>query len=453
MFLKNTSLKIDIKNILVYCSGFIIAFLAGKAYTFLPSNIYFILIGGLAFSVLVYYKLEWGIGLLIASMIYELNPISIKVSLTRIVALPILFICLMKILLGQKKLYLNKRTDSIILLLFIWMCLSIFYAKNLNLVIIGLLTYFQTIVTYIIIKSVIDNETELHKLIKVIVILSFVMSIAAMIIVIKNPDSNLFSEAGSNYTSRFIGTSNNPDKFAHSLIFMLTFSIYLSITKSKYFFIPVALFTFLIFSTFSRMGIVGLVVVFGLSMLIFVKLNKKWIIYSISFLFIITCSFLLFNKDNRMMNRVDTMRTREDGSIKTRMDLIVVSLDMGAKNPLLGVGLSNYEENSHLYGNKCHYGRSSHSGILEVLATLGLPALFLVIGLLYFSYKNIKSYQKKIDNDINPKVNYKLLLPPFIMITFIAHLAMAFFGPLMTHKLFWVLLAFCGILEKFSKKY
>ena len=147
---KNKTVNVDFKNILYYCSGFFIAALAGLMLSKLSLNIYIILMVGLAFIIFIYYKLEWGLGLLIASMCYEKDFVS-GFSLTSIIILPVLVIIFIKILNKEKKIYVCKKTDWIILLLFLWMSLSIFYAHNINLVITSLVTYFQLIMTYFII--------------------------------------------------------------------------------------------------------------------------------------------------------------------------------------------------------------------------------------------------------------------------------------------------------------
>ncbi|MFX0133459.1 MAG: O-antigen ligase family protein [Candidatus Hodarchaeota archaeon] len=425
------------------CSGLLIAFLAAGIFTQLPLNIYFILVGGIASLILIYYRLEWGIGFFIASMLYEKQLLIGEISLTRLVGLPILLICIIKILLRQKKIYFNKITDSIILTLFLWMCLSVFYAKNVNLVRESLLTYLQLIVSYIIIKSVVDNEIELQKLIKVVIFFSIGIVVFSMIKFISNQDMLLIDIYHSNH--RIIGPSDDPNKLALGLIFILPLSIYMFIKENKIYLIPVAIFSFIILCTFSRGGIIGMVVASVLSVMELNRNFKKGLVYSLIFILILTGSFMAINKGNKMLNRIKSIQNLEDGSIKVRRDMVITAIDMAIKNPLTGVGLNNFMENSHLYGNRIHYRRASHNGYLDVLAKLGLPGFLLLLGLLYFTYKNFLIYENYANKN---NLQDNLIMVRFIKISFIAYLVSAFFLSLLANKLFWVLLAFSNILFK-----
>ena len=225
MLLKEMSEQTEKKTVLFYCSGMMIAFIAGVIYTKLPLFEYICLISGLAFIILIYYRLEWGIGLLIATMLYDKSIVMNEISLTKIIILPIIGIGILKIIMRQKKIFIEKKMDSIILLLLLWMCGSIFYAKYLDNSVISLMTYFQIIATYIVIKSVITDEIELKNLIKIIIIFCFGMAIFSLIGIIKDPGT-LFQAHETNRiwdSDRILGTSDDPNKFAQSLMFVLPF--------------------------------------------------------------------------------------------------------------------------------------------------------------------------------------------------------------------------------------
>jgi putative inorganic carbon (hco3(-)) transporter len=433
-----------LKHVMTYIVVIIITLVLGTLSVFLPLNIFLSLIAGIAILILIFFKPEWGIGIIIASMLYEREVVIGLISLTRIISIPILLICLIKILLRQKKLYITNLMDPFIFLLFLWMTISIFYATNLESVTISLLTYFQLIITYITIKSIIDNEIELERLMKIIIFLSVAVMLFSLFTMIQNVDS-LFTSTFQD-TNRVSGPSDDPNKLALGLVFLLPLTIYLLITKSKFFIIPVAIFSFIILSTFSRGGIIGMTAVFLLSM---IQLNKKFkngIIYSIIFIVLLTGTFLALNQGNKILNRMETIQGLEGDSIKTRLELFNTALDMTLKNPILGVGLNNFMDNSHLYGNKVHYQRASHNAYLEVSATLGLPGLILLLTMLYLFYRNMKTYQNL---DVSNK--YAQMVH-FINISFIAYLVSSFFLALLSNKLFWVLLAFSNIIAKCSER-
>ena len=449
--LKNT--KYVNSEFLFIIFGLALTFLLAVLYTRIPLKHYLIFVGGIIFIILTFYRIEWSIGLLIASMLYERGfiPGIISVSLTRFLSLPVLLACVIKILIKHKKFHFQKIKDTIILVLFIWMIPSLFYAKNISQVQISLFTYLQLIFTYFILKTIIENERVLNKVLETMLIAGAGIAIFVIISIINNPDALIYTDY-LNSSERVTGSSDDPNKFAMGLVFILPFGIYLFLTKNKLFFIPVALFSFLILSTFSRGGILGFTVVIILSLVQIIKLRKNSIIYSFLFLLILLGSFRLFNKGNKFIKRIESVQKLENAN--TRLDMIVTALDMGAKNPVLGVGFKNFEENSHLYGTKNHYRRSSHNGYLEIFATLGLPGFLLLMGLIYSAFKNIKNYQN--DNIIKSKNmnrhNY-LLMANFIKISFIGYLVAACFLGLISQKFFWVLLVFSSILQKCHENY
>ena len=447
MLLSKYFTRVNLINIFQIGIGFICAFLFGILINFLPLPIFFVIIGAAAFLILIYYRFEWGIALLIASMFYEKEIIP-GLSLTSIIILPVFSFIIVKIMFGQKNLYVNKKTDIIIFLLFIWMTLSVFYAKNTNVVIMSLITYFQLILTYFIIKSSIDNEKEWQKILNIIILLGFGIIIFSCFSIIKNPSDYLFAEEISN-DMRVMGSALNPNMFARILIFMLPFCIYFSIKRSKLFFIPVILISLLVIGSFSRAGILGMIIVYGSSISTLHKFFKRGFVITIILIVSLGTIILLFNIENMIISRFQ--QNDKGGSIEVRLDMVDTALDMLEKNPLTGVGLNNFVENSHLYGRRPHFMRAAHNGYLDVLATLGFPGFLLLLSLIYRSLKNLKMAQKI--NEIKPEdIEDESLLIRFVRIAFIAYLIMGVWGALLPNKLFWVLLAFSEIINKISQE-
>ena len=441
--------RVNLNNFFQISIGFISAFLFGILINFLPLHIFFIIIGAVAFIILIYYRFEWGIALLIASMLYEKEVIP-GLSLTTFIFIPVFAFILLEILLGRKNFYFNKRQDIIIFLLFLWMTISIFYAKNTSAVITNLITYFQLIITYFIIKSSIDNEAEFQKIFKTFTLLGISIIILSSISILKNPADFFFADEISNDT-RVQGSALNPNMFARILVFMLPCCIYFSIKRNKLFFIPVIIISILIIGTFSRAGILGMIFVYMLSITILFKYFKKGFIFAIIIVVSLGTIILLFNIENLIINRF--LQNDKGGSIETRLDMVDTALDMVAKKPLTGVGLNNFIVNSHLYGRRPHYMRAAHNGYLDIMATLGIPGFLLLLSLVYFSFNNI-SRAKNISyiNQKNFNVKNDILLIQFIKIAFIAYLIMALWGALLPNKIFWVLLAFSEIIYKFSQQ-
>lgn len=427
--------------------------LAAFLFIKLSLNYYLLILGGILFILFIYHRIEIGFGLLIATMLFEklIFPEEIELSLTRVLSLPILFIALIKIFMDQKRFVFQKSKDSIVLFMFIWLILSVLRATDVEAALVSIATFAQLIFFYFVFKTIVDTEAQLQSVLKVTVL----AGIGVAIFSILNDSGSLDSLQEVVLSERVTGSSNDPNKFAMGLIFILPISIYLFLTKQKMYLIAIVLFLFLLFGTLSRGGYAALAIVIILSIVQVVKSAPKGLVYSLSILSILATLFVVLNQENKISKRVESVQHHQEGSIKTRLELLQVAVDMGMKNPVFGVGVNNFRANSQFYGNQQHYERDAHNGFLEVFATLGIPGFLLLIGLIYFSLKDITRFQKVLNDKRGNQLNQQgdLFLAIFIRISFVGFLVTAFFLSLLAQKLFWTLIAFSSILHKCSLDY
>jgi O-antigen ligase len=413
----------------------------------LPLQYYLLLCGAVAFFLIVYRRIEWGVGLLVASMFFEqpILPVATELSLTRILSLPILFVCFLKIILERKHLAFQRHKDMAVILFFLWSLASLSRAVDVDAAISGLLTLVQLIVMYFVLKAVISNEVEFKRVLRATVVVAFTLAVWTIGSQLMQPGSLLYSTTLS-LSERISGTSDDPNKFAMNLVFVLPLSIYLFTSQRNWYIAAVAIFAVLTLATFSRGGYVALALVLILSLVQLRRAPNVKLGYILLMLVTFGVSFAALNRGNRVLDRIQSLEHYQQGSIRTRYELAEVAVDMGINNPVFGVGLNNFVPNSQYYGNQQHYERAAHNGYLEVFATLGLPGFILLAVIICLSFQDIAKFLGRVRHPDDR------LMAIFLKIAFIGYLAAAMFLSLMTQKIFWTMIAFSSLLYKFYEK-
>ena len=161
--MKIKSFSISNSSIPLLIAGLLFSSLAGFIFMHLQIEYFIAILFITTFLALIYFRIDWGIGLLIASMLFEKTILSTNLSFTKILTPPVLFIALLKIMSEKKGLYFQILKDGTILMLFFWMMLSIIYAINPLAVRSGLLTYLQLAILYFVLKSVIISTKEIGR--------------------------------------------------------------------------------------------------------------------------------------------------------------------------------------------------------------------------------------------------------------------------------------------------
>jgi O-antigen ligase len=85
-----------------------------------------------------------------------------------------------------------------------------------------------------------------------------------------------------------------------------------------------------------------------------------------------------------------TVTNNADISRRDRVNSLVTALKIGANNPIIGVGISNYARHSHNYSEvplKANFKGIANNIYAEIFAEVGVIGLFLFIYLLFLLYK------------------------------------------------------------------
>lgn len=437
--------------LLIICSltGFLFSIIGGILVSKVSNSIIFCLIflGAILFFYLIYKDIYLGLGIFIGSMILDYSVIPIfsqDASISKIIGILILGLCLLKLLIEKKNLILYDRKSIFIVIFFLWSLFSLLYVKNIELGIARITTLFQLILTYFLLVKIIDNINELKKILFTVTTIGFIVALTSIIYLIKSPEIIAQNAGGS--IERYGGTNGDPNMFAQNFLFIFPFFLFFYIYKSRFYILAVIFSIFVILSTYSRGALLGLIVMLILSAPIIVQIKNKRLLFILLSFSILVFSAMFFNKSGALTTRLKS--GGRGSSTQTRLELLQVAIDMGISNYITGVGLGNFIEHSSEYGKASHIRRESHNGFLDVFATLGLPGFII---LLYIIYLCIKDYwlairKTKLENQ---EIKH---LSQFILISFIGFLVTGFFLGLIFSKMFWNLVAFSSKLRQITEK-
>jgi O-antigen ligase len=189
--------------------------------------------------------------------------------------------------------------------------------------------------------------------------------------------------------------------FSHNLsLFTVLFfgiGIYKLKTMEKFhlilFVLIILFFTYTIYATKTRGAWLSLAV--GIYLVLYMQLNNKKLIISLTFCFIITLG-IIWQMEG--LNSFTTFRPRSD---EVRLKLAQSAIEITGKKPLFGVGFRQFESALNTYGDeealniiKDGYRGHAHNLYLEYSATTGF------LGLIAF-LSWILSWGKKLWNDKN----------------------------------------------------
>ncbi|MDN6326564.1 MAG: O-antigen ligase family protein, partial [Alkalibacterium sp.] len=188
----------------------------------------------------------------------------------------------------------------------------------------------------------------------------------------------------------------------------------------------------------SRGGQLALVIGLVYLLLVYRKIHFKNLMYVTVF---ISVAWALFPEEQK--NRFETAGT--DKTSETRLEYWAGGIDMAKNYPLLGVGLNTFPEHYHRFYKESDGSFLSkrkevaHNSLVEVVSTLGGPALVLYLWF-HFSVFASRSLLKK-HNDPGPDLmfldSFRIALNGAILVYFVG----AFFMSVVFYPYIYFLLA------------
>lgn len=310
-----------------------------------------------------------------------------------------------------------SQVHSSILLLVLWIIFSLLYTQDylimkreLNYLSRSIMTFF--IISEYTIYSLKRKKIHLINIILITIILSSLLNFSILIYnFIKNPA--IFSFQQNTTIMRTGGLFQDPNNAAMLMntTFAISYSLLLKqkdILKKIFFLCCMLFFALGITFTYSRGGIIGLLI---FSFFIFFQQRKSK--FSLTFLVIFSILFLIFLY-KPMMSRLSTISnigSSRDISIYLRSVLLKMSINTISKNPFFGIGFGDFPElTTHYFSHHLLYyeGAVAHSIWLHITVELGIIGLVFYLLIYVNFFKMINKALKKI-NESNFK-GYKYFI-------------------------------------------
>lgn len=317
------------------------------------------------------------------------------------ITLPILLVISLKNKKDQN-LEINS-PNFLVALILLWSFLSIFWSINHVRSIIEWFQLFSAVLIFLLIQNI--NEENIEKVVKIILITG--LGIASFGIL------EYIFVAGR----RIVSTFPNPNPLGIYLTMLFLFTLNLSlrsfetnkkITKYDYFSI---IFLIALILTGSRGSYISLIIAFPV---IFINLSKNNIIKNIiKSIIVVAISIILANiimilasyVQNVIFSRTlfESMTRVESfvpSSLKGRLEFWKVAVNLFKYRPLHGFGIGSFFSAYYIeYSGNEWYSRFAHNHYLQTVVEQGFVGLFILLGFIFLSFKNIFcSFKLKVTN-------------------------------------------------------
>jgi len=243
-----------------------------------------------------------------------------------------------------------------------------------------------------------------------------------------------FNDPISEWTFRTTGGTGDPNEFATQLLIFLFVSFYLySINKSRIFLVVSMLF--FLYGLFYA-GSMSSFIALGIIAIFYLIINfQRLIKYFLSYKGIILIAVLLstiiwvdFTKVEAVSNMLG--RTEQTGTVNTRLDSWISGLHMIEENPILGVGINSYDDNSKKYAEVfLNEGSTApHNVFVKLAAESGV-----IVFVLFLAFLSILFFK-----------NFRFIVRSSFLSIWLASLSVIFMGlslGITYDKYFWLAIA------------
>jgi len=272
----------------------------------------------------------------------------------------------------------------------------------------------KIIIIYFLLVNLVTTEKRISATIWILILSTLWLSIQGMLLSRGIVIGDIKMIEGGRISSS--GIFGDPNDLAQAIVvaipFVFNLFFYERFALKKIVLViigAVMIYSFLL--TGSRGGFIG----FAVAM--FLLLRKKVGSIIGLLVLVITLVGLLTVAPSYTVERLETASTSE-GTGGHRIELWYQGWLMFISNPIFGVGKGNF-------ANLSEGGYVAHNSFVHVAAELGLPGLFIFIGLFYFSFKELNEARKVyIDKIETTRIN---VLSNSLMISIIGFISTAFF--------------------------
>lgn len=270
-------------------------------------------------------------------------------------------------------------------------------------------TFFKALFLYLMIINVLTQKKDLRILIGTLVLTFFGVGVVSMIQTVQ-----LSATLGEKQRLMGFGAFANSNDIAALMVLVAPFALMTAVRTTETLVLrATASFVLLIvlgsiYMSQSR----GAMLAFGIALGFFLvkKVQKRWlnIAFAVGALLILVVYFKFSGRSEDDLSQ----------SSSSRMTYIKTGINMGIRNPILGVGYESYEVKFEEYATEILYEwghRTAHNSWILVFAETGFPGLILFLMIFFHSYKNAGAV-------FNEFPEYQISLIGYsITITFLSH--------------------------------
>lgn len=315
---------------------------------------------------------------------FEILPIPPSIPVMKLLAAGTLAIWLLNVIIYRKRTFV-KAPQNMLMIAF----LAVLMASR-KAYIHGVLSAFsefsKIVIIYFLLTNLVTNERRLKVTIWILILCTTYLAAQGVLLSMGIAIGGIDFSQGVRVKST--GIFGDPNDLAMTLIIGIPFIFYF------FFFERFALkriiliafgglILYCILLTGSRGGMIGLSVV----MLLLLR-SKAGPFLGAAFT-IAGLAMLLALAPSYTLERINTVSIHE-GSGASRIDLWYSGWQMFLSNPVLGVGMRNYDDLTTAH-------QVAHNSFMHVAAETGVIGLFTWIGLFYFTFKNLVTIEKKVE--------------------------------------------------------
>jgi O-antigen ligase len=257
-----------------------------------------------------------------------------------------------------------------------------------------LISFGSVIAIFILLAHIINSVPRMKKLIWVYI----VCTIFVAFIAINNYLSGEYLlEAEKRIVGAHTGVNTGPNEMARTLALTIPFLLsFYFINKSRlkkcFYLFFIIIFILALICTYSRAGLLTLIVVFGWCFLKRFKQRGIRIIIPVVFLLVFIPSIIPPDFSDRLATSLDIER---DASARARWSLQEKTLKVISENPVFGVGFGMNEQALSKLGAK----NVIHNIYLRIASEMGIPALIIFLILSYRLVKNMRLIQARFKEE------------------------------------------------------
>jgi putative inorganic carbon (HCO3(-)) transporter len=252
-------------------------------------------------------------------------------------------------------------------------------------------TFIKAVLMFIVMINVVRTERRLKGLFFLALSVSCWLSIGAL----SDYRSGNVAVEGYRIAGRIRGIFENPNDLALHLVTVLPIAVALFFTsrgpKKLLYFLCSALMVAATAVTFSRGGFLGLVGVVGVLGWKIGRKHRIAVFLSI-IIFVVAFSVLAPGGYGARLGSILDHSADMVGSAGQRQELLIRSIIVSARHPLLGIGMGNF----HIVSI---HELVSHNAYTQVSAEMGLTAMILYIMFIVTPFKRLKQIERETLDD------------------------------------------------------